>query len=154
MKINVTDVQASVCLLVWYVLHLQNDEPFFVLLHRVCLRLFSCQNCLLYSIWELSYKCKNWARHTCIIRIFVPHASQFSDWKCLVIKLEIRPERPERGLASVNCSNWGEWRLKEYKWKGSFPRGGADTFLLYVVPRFVMYTASALESWANLRKET
>jgi len=33
-------------------------------------------------------------------------------------------------------------------------RGGADTFLLYVVPRFVMYTASALESWANLRKET
>ncbi len=115
MKINVTDVQASVCLLVWYVLHLQNDEPFFVLLHRVCLRLFSCQNCLLYSIWELSYKCKNWARYTCIIRIFVPHASQFSDWKCLVIKLEIRPERPERGLASVYCSNWGEWRLKEMK---------------------------------------
>ncbi len=35
-----------------------------------------------------------------------------------------------------------------------FPRGGADTLLLYVVPRFVMYTASALESWANLRKET
>ncbi len=33
-------------------------------------------------------------------------------------------------------------------------RGGADTLLLYVVPRFVMYTASALESWANLRKET
>jgi hypothetical protein len=34
------------------------------------------------------------------------------------------------------------------------PRGGADTFLLYVVRRFVMYTASALESWANLLKET
>jgi hypothetical protein len=36
----------------------------------------------------------------------------------------------------------------------SNPRGGADTLPLYVVPRFVMYTASALESWANLRKET
>jgi hypothetical protein len=35
-----------------------------------------------------------------------------------------------------------------------FSRVGAATFLLYVVPRFAMYTASALESWANLRKET
>ncbi len=29
-------------------------------------------------------------------------------------------QRHQRRMAPADCWNWGEWRLKEYKWKGSF----------------------------------
>ncbi len=29
-------------------------------------------------------------------------------------------QRDQRRMAPAVCWNWGEWRLKEYKWKGSF----------------------------------
>ncbi len=28
--------------------------------------------------------------------------------------------RETRGMGPADCWNWGEWELKEYKWKGSF----------------------------------
>jgi hypothetical protein len=59
------------------------------------------------------------------------------------------------GGMSLDCwSVAGKCSEKKCVKTCSGARGGADTFLLYVVLRFVMYTASALESWANLRKET
>ncbi len=37
-----------------------------------------------------------------------------------IIKSVIVSERLERGGPHADCLNWGEWGLKEYKWKGSF----------------------------------
>jgi hypothetical protein len=43
------------------------------------------------------------------------------------------PKKEQRGVASADYWNWGNWWLMEYKWKGSFPCGSWGSWCRYKI---------------------